>query len=124
MSTALPRNPENTTAVLAVTGYRVTRRAWVAAAPGRAYDLLSTMSNIDRWSPDAIRSQYEEGAGTWAGARFRGRNQRGAQSGTAVRRCRRSCAGSSSRTPGDVTVGSMEGSLVALARWIFDNPAV
>ena len=77
MSTTLPRNPENTTAVLDVTGYRATRRAWVAAGPGRAYDLLSTVSNLGRWSPDAIRAQYEEGAGSWAGAWFRGRNQRG-----------------------------------------------
>ncbi|WP_250293019.1 hypothetical protein [Streptomyces atroolivaceus] len=35
------------------------------------------MSNIGRWSPDAIRAQYKEGAGAWAGAWFRGRDQHG-----------------------------------------------
>lgn len=124
MSTTLPRNPENTTAVLAVTGYRVTRRAWVAAAPGRAYDLLSTMPNIDRWNPTRSAPSTRKAPEHGREPGSEGVTSAGAQSGTAVRRCRRPCAGSSSRTPGDVTVGSMEGSLVALARWIFDNPAV
>ena len=77
MSTTLPENPENTTGPLDVSGYSVTRRAWVATDPERAYELLSTVSNIGLWSPNAIRAQYEEGAGAWAGAWFRGRNQRG-----------------------------------------------
>ncbi|MGW1900170.1 SRPBCC family protein [Streptomyces hirsutus] len=172
MSTTLPGNPENTTAVLDVSGYRVTRRAWVSADPGRAYDLLSTVSNIGRWSPDAIRAQYEEGAGAWAGAWFRGRNRReGAEwdSRSQVQEAVRGAEftytvlGSApvpvvrwrwTFTPDgsgtlltqtwqlleadpvlgstytdldtlrDVTAGSMEDTLVALARWVFDNPAV
>jgi hypothetical protein len=62
---------------LDVSGYTVTRRAWVATDPARAYDLLSTVSNIGLWSPNAIRAQYDEGAGAREGAWFRGHNQRG-----------------------------------------------
>ncbi|MEU2072456.1 SRPBCC family protein [Streptomyces anulatus] len=77
MSTTLPESPENTTKTLDVSGYGITRRAWVATDPERAYDLLSAVSNISLWSPNAIRAQYEEDAGARAGAWFRGRNQRG-----------------------------------------------
>lgn len=74
MTTTLP---ENTADALDVSGYRATRRAWVAADPERAYDLISAVSNIGLWSPNAIHAQYDEGAGPWTGAWFRGRNQRG-----------------------------------------------
>jgi hypothetical protein len=76
MPTTLPGHPGSTAESLDVSGYSVTRRAWVATDPERAYDLLSTVSNIGRWSPNAIRAEYEEGAGARAGAWFRGRNQR------------------------------------------------
>lgn len=146
--------------------------AWVAAGPERAYDLLSTVSNIGRWSPHATRAQYEEGAGAWAGAWFRGRNQRGGTEWDSRSQVREAVRGveftytvlGSATAPvvrwrwtfapdgsgtlltrtwqllqadpvlgstyadldtlRDVTAGSMEDTLVALARWIFDNPAV
>ncbi|MEW2457352.1 SRPBCC family protein [Streptomyces albus] len=83
MSTTLPEKPGspensgNPAEPLDVSGYSVTRCAWVATGPEQVYDLLSTVSNIGLWSPNAIRAQYEDGAGPWAGAWFRGRNRRG-----------------------------------------------
>jgi hypothetical protein len=60
-----------------VSGYRVTRRAWIPLAPARAYELLSEVSHIARWSPNAVRAAYEPGGGPREGAWFHGRNQRG-----------------------------------------------
>lgn len=171
MSTTSPEIQEDTTAVLDVSGYRVTRRAWVAADPGRAYDLLSTVSNIGRWSPNATRAEYDEGAGAWAGAWFRGHNQRGGAEWDSRSQVQEALRGAEftytvlgstpvpivrwrwTFTPDgsgtlltqtwqlleadpvlgstyadldtlrDATARSMEDTLVALARWISDNPA-
>ncbi|MBQ1160829.1 SRPBCC family protein [Streptomyces sp. A73] len=82
MSTTLPEKPGSPESPgspaksLDVSGYSITRPAWVATASKRAYDLLSTVSNIALWSPNAIRAQYEDGSGPWAGAWFTGRNRR------------------------------------------------
>ncbi|TQM11412.1 SRPBCC family protein [Pseudonocardia kunmingensis] len=67
---------ETTPPTLDVSGYGFTRRAWVAARPGEVYDLISTVSHISRWSPNAIRARYDEGAGPRPGAWFSGRNRR------------------------------------------------
>ncbi|NEA39550.1 SRPBCC family protein [Streptomyces sp. SID11385] len=61
---------------LDVTRHHLTRRAWVPLSPARAYDLLSEVSHISRWSPNAVRAAYDEGAGPHAGAWFHGRNRR------------------------------------------------
>ncbi|GGX22740.1 hypothetical protein GCM10010297_49900 [Streptomyces malachitofuscus] len=61
---------------LDVSSYGFTRHVRVAARPDRVYDLVSTVSNISRWSPNALHAEYEDGAGPREGAWFRGRNQR------------------------------------------------
>ncbi|WP_106403793.1 SRPBCC family protein [Actinocorallia populi] len=67
-------SPETTT--LDVSGYTITRRAWVATDPAHAYALLSDVSRIGLWSPNAVHAQYDENSGPRAGAWFRGRNRR------------------------------------------------
>lgn len=67
---------ETTPPTLDVSDYGFTRRTWVAARPGEVYDLISTVSHISRWSPNAIRARYDEGAGLRPGAWFSGRNRR------------------------------------------------
>ncbi|MDX6763953.1 MULTISPECIES: SRPBCC family protein [Streptomyces] len=56
--------------------FAFTRRAWVDAAPSRVYDLISDVSGIGRWSPDASGVAFDPGAGPWVGAWFSGRNHR------------------------------------------------
>lgn len=53
-----------------------TRQAWVAASPDRVYELVSDVSAIGRWSPNATGVAYDAGDGPWAGAWFSGRNRR------------------------------------------------
>ncbi|MFF8033768.1 SRPBCC family protein [Streptomyces sp. NPDC016626] len=59
---------------LDVSSYGFTRHIRVAARPDQVYDLVSTVSNISKWSPNALHAEYEDGAGPRAGAWFRGRN--------------------------------------------------
>ncbi|MEU0391884.1 hypothetical protein ABZ208_03675 [Streptomyces sp. NPDC006208] len=40
-----------------------TRRAWVDAAPTRVYDLVSDVSAIRRWSPNATDVAFDQDAG-------------------------------------------------------------
>ncbi|MER5550993.1 SRPBCC family protein [Streptomyces sp. NPDC002793] len=56
--------------------FAFTRRAWVDATPTRVYDLVSDVSAIPRWSPDATDVAFDQGAGPRAGAWFSGRNHR------------------------------------------------
>ncbi|MBO3680179.1 SRPBCC family protein [Streptomyces sp. NEAU-YJ-81] len=56
--------------------FAFTRRAWVDAAPARVYELVSDVSAISRWSPNADDVAFEPGAGPWVGAWFGGRNRR------------------------------------------------
>jgi Polyketide cyclase / dehydrase and lipid transport. len=56
--------------------FAFTRRAWVDAAPGRVYDLVSDVSAIGRWSPNATDVTFDQGAGPRAGAWFGGRNRK------------------------------------------------
>ena len=53
-----------------------TRRAWVDATPARVYELVSDVSAISRWSPNASHVAYDDGAGPRVGAWFSGHNQR------------------------------------------------
>ncbi|MFF1838298.1 SRPBCC family protein [Streptomyces sp. NPDC058231] len=55
--------------------FAFSRRAWVDATPAGVYDLISDVSAIARWSPDATEVTYDEGAGPQVGAWFSGRNQ-------------------------------------------------
>lgn len=56
--------------------FAFTRRAWVDAAPARVYDLVTDVSAIGRWSPDATDVTFDEGAGPRVGAWFSGRNRK------------------------------------------------
>jgi dipeptidyl aminopeptidase/acylaminoacyl peptidase len=61
---------------LDASGFAFTRRAWVDAAPTRVYDLVSDVSAIGRWSPNATDVAFDQGAGPRVGAWFSGRNQK------------------------------------------------
>jgi hypothetical protein len=56
--------------------FAFTRRAWVDAAPTRVYDLISEVSAISRWSPNASDVTFDAGAGPRVGAWFSGRNRK------------------------------------------------
>jgi hypothetical protein len=62
--------------------FRFTRKAWIAAAPSKVYDLVSDVSMIGTWSPSASRVSYDEGAGPRPGSWFNGRNERGGKEWT------------------------------------------
>jgi Polyketide cyclase / dehydrase and lipid transport len=62
--------------------YTFTRRAWIDATPAQLYRLISDVSSISRWSPNASDVAYDEGSGPEAGAWFSGRNRRGRQEWT------------------------------------------
>ncbi|MGW7439234.1 SRPBCC family protein [Streptomyces sp. NPDC054849] len=49
--------------VLDASDFTFTRRAWVDAAPARVYDLVSDVSAIGRWSPNASDVTFDQGAG-------------------------------------------------------------
>lgn len=61
---------------LEVSSHGFTRHIRVAARPDQVYAPVSTVSNIGKWSPDALHAEYEDGAGSREGAWFRGRNHR------------------------------------------------
>ncbi|WP_234543859.1 SRPBCC family protein [Streptomyces shenzhenensis] len=56
--------------------FAFTRHAWVDAAPALVYELVSEVSAVSRWSPDADDIAFDPEAGPWAGAWFSGRNRR------------------------------------------------
>ncbi|MGW6820523.1 SRPBCC family protein [Streptomyces sp. NPDC055005] len=56
--------------------FAFTRRAWVDATPARVYDLVSDVSAIGRWSPNATDVRFDQGAGPRVGAWFSGRNRK------------------------------------------------
>jgi hypothetical protein len=56
--------------------FAFTRRAWVDATPEAVYDLVSDVSMVGRWSPNASEVAYDDGAGPRAGAWFSGRNRK------------------------------------------------
>ncbi|UUY52592.1 SRPBCC family protein (plasmid) [Streptomyces yangpuensis] len=62
--------------VLDASDFTFTRRAWVDAVPARVYDLVSNVSAIGRWSPDASDVTFDQGAGPRVGAWFSGRNHK------------------------------------------------
>ncbi|MFJ9594017.1 SRPBCC family protein [Streptomyces virginiae] len=62
--------------VLDASDFGFTRRAWVDAAPARVYELVSDVSAIGRWSPNASDVTFDQGAGPRVGAWFSGRNHK------------------------------------------------
>ncbi|MET9224358.1 SRPBCC family protein [Lentzea sp. NPDC003310] len=56
--------------------FTFTRRAWVDATPADVYGLVSDVSAIGRWSPNASGAAYDDGAGPEVGAWFSGHNRR------------------------------------------------
>jgi uncharacterized protein YndB with AHSA1/START domain len=56
--------------------FAFTRRAWVDAPPDQVYELVSDVSTISRWSPNALDAAYDPGDGPHAGAWFSGRNRK------------------------------------------------
>ncbi|WP_237047649.1 SRPBCC family protein [Lentzea guizhouensis] len=57
--------------------FQFTRRAWVDASPLEVYRLVSDVSSISRWSPNASDVAFDEDSGPVVGAWFSGRNRRG-----------------------------------------------
>ncbi|OXM61167.1 SRPBCC family protein [Amycolatopsis vastitatis] len=64
--------PENVDAA----DFVFTRSAWVDAAPISAYELVSDVSAVSRWSPTASAVCYDDDAGPRVGAWFSGTNRR------------------------------------------------
>lgn len=52
------------------------RHAWIDAAPEEVYRLVSDVSAIGRWSPNASEVAYDEGHGPEAGSWFSGHNRK------------------------------------------------
>ncbi len=73
-----PDSPDTVTA----TDLTLTRRAWINAGPGDLYDLISDVSRIGDWSPNADAVHYDQDAGPWVGAWFSGRNRKGGKEWT------------------------------------------
>lgn len=90
--------------------FAFSRRAWVDATPAGVYDLVSDVSAIARWSPDATEVTYDEGAGPQVGAWFSGRNQRDGRQWSSRSQVVRAEPGSSFA----FVVGGAEGGIV---RW-------
>jgi hypothetical protein len=63
--------------LVAPSDFTFARRTWVHACPTTVYDLISDVSMIATWSPDASDVAYDDGAGPHAGAWFSGRNNKG-----------------------------------------------
>ncbi|UMP06870.1 SRPBCC family protein [Amycolatopsis sp. EV170708-02-1] len=59
------------------------RRTWVHASPSVVYELISDVSMIATWSPNASDVTYDDGAGPHPGAWFSGRNRKGDREWTA-----------------------------------------
>lgn len=68
--------------VLVASDFAFTRGAWVDASPARVYDLVSDVSGIGRWSPNASDVSFDQGSGPRAGDWFSGRNHRGGKEWT------------------------------------------
>ncbi|MFG2994180.1 SRPBCC family protein [Streptomyces sp. NPDC048257] len=68
--------------VLDAAQFAFTRRVWVDAEPARVYDLVSDVSAISRWSPNASDVTFDQGAGPRVGAWFSGRNRKGGRQWT------------------------------------------
>ncbi|GHH39663.1 SRPBCC family protein [Lentzea cavernae] len=64
------------TQTLDPTDFAFTRHAWVDATPATVYRLVSDVSSISRWSPNASDVAFDEGFGPEAGAWFSGRNRK------------------------------------------------
>ncbi|MEU5771511.1 SRPBCC family protein [Streptomyces asoensis] len=71
-----PAVPAEGFAGLDAADFAFTRRAWVDAAPLRVYDLISDVSGIGRWSPNADDVAFDPQDGPRAGAWFSGRNRK------------------------------------------------
>ncbi|MCY0951500.1 SRPBCC family protein [Streptomyces sp. H27-S2] len=63
-------------AVLDASDFAFARRAWVDAEPAHVYDLVSDVSAISRWSPNATDVTFDQDAGPRVGAWFSGRNHK------------------------------------------------
>lgn len=90
--------------------FAFTRRAWVDASPDEVYDLVSDVSTISRWSPNALDAAYDPGEGPHAGAWFSGRNRRDGKEWIARSRVTRADPGAAFT----FTVGDTEDGIV---RW-------
>lgn len=79
VSTTTENHPSET---LDAADFAFTRRAWVDAGPAYVYELISDVSAIGRWSPDASDVAFDDRAGPRVGAWFSGRNCRGGKEWT------------------------------------------
>jgi ribosome-associated toxin RatA of RatAB toxin-antitoxin module len=74
--------PNDTLDMIDATNYWFTRRTWVNAHPDDVYDLISDVSRISAWSPNASEVRYDDNGGPQVGAWFSGRNQKADKSWT------------------------------------------
>jgi hypothetical protein len=72
----LMSQPDDRLEFVDVEAYSFARVTWVAATPAAVYDLISDVSRIAAWSPNADDVAYDDGAGAWVGAWFSGRNRK------------------------------------------------
>ncbi|TQF02998.1 SRPBCC family protein [Kitasatospora acidiphila] len=150
--------------------YRFSRVTWVNATPAAAYELISNVGNVSKWSPNVADAVYDEGAGPREGDWFTGHNEAGDARWTSRSQVSRAEPGVGfgyvvagvdngivqwewtfqesgsgcevrqtwqllrtdpvlGKTRADVDnmrdlmTGSVEATLVSLARWIAENPA-
>ncbi|WP_254395151.1 SRPBCC family protein [Streptomyces sp. AC512_CC834] len=76
MSTANANREHAPVETMKAAGFSFTRRAWADAAPARVYGLVSDVSAIHRWSPNATDVAFDQDGGPRVGAWFSGRNHR------------------------------------------------
>jgi uncharacterized protein YndB with AHSA1/START domain len=69
-------------APVAPSEFAFVRGTWVHASPATVYDLISDVSMIATWSPNATDVAYDDGDGPRVGAWFSGRNSKGGKEWT------------------------------------------
>jgi hypothetical protein len=75
-ATVRPPQPTDTLDLVDAADYAFARRAWVNASPEEVYGLISDVSRMAAWSPDASDIDYDDDAGPRVGAWFSGGNRR------------------------------------------------
>ncbi|MFG2415833.1 SRPBCC family protein [Streptomyces goshikiensis] len=95
---------------LDASAFAFTRRAWVDAAPARVYDLVSDVSAIGRWSPNATDVTFDQGAGPRVGAWFSGLNRKDGRQWTTRSQVVRA-------DPGDAFTFVVGGAEAGIVRW-------
>ena len=77
-----PPQPNDTLDLVDAADYAFTRKAWLNAQPDEVYSLISDVSRIAEWSPNASDIGYDDDTGPQVGAWFSGRNRKADKSWT------------------------------------------